>query len=193
LSNSASAQYYIEYVSRQYGFLGRSSWNDQAFMGEYDLFRVYSVALNQAQVQSLYVQAMGPSPFPSTSSTGSSPSTSQSSSSSAASTIINRSSSSSSTAGSSNGGGSVSSGGGSGLSGGAIAGIVIGSVVGAALLCGICIFVILGGRRSKKASTEGQGDRASGRYNEHDDAISSVGQSTHDDGVEMQETEPETA
>ena len=48
-----------------------------------------------------------------------------------------------------------SGGGGSSLSNGAIAGIVIGSVVGAALILLVCLFLLCGGSRSKSSSNSG--------------------------------------
>ena len=60
-------------------------------------------------------------------------------------------------------------GGGSGLSGGDIAGIVIGSVVGALLLCGCLIFAcVMAGRRDKK------GAAGTGRESESNQNISTV-------------------
>ena len=57
-----------------------------------------------------------------------------------------------------NNGGTSNSGGGSSLSGGDIAGIVIGSVVGALLLCGICVFIVLSSGNRKRAAKPGDSE-----------------------------------
>ena len=55
----SSYQHYIDYVDRQYGFLGRSSYNDSAWLGAIDTFNVYSIALNSEQVATLYAASIG--------------------------------------------------------------------------------------------------------------------------------------
>jgi len=70
-------------------------------------------------------------------------------------------SSSSSTAPINNNNGTSNSGGGSSLSGGDIAGIVIGSVVGALLLLGLCIFILLSANNGRKTSDKGADSEAS--------------------------------
>ena len=87
LSSSSFYNSYIDHVIRQHGYLGRSSYNDSAWLGAIDTFRVYSVALNQQQVTTLYAASIsGEAGGSSCSSTGSSiplpPSSSFSSSSS---------------------------------------------------------------------------------------------------------------
>jgi len=90
---------------------------------------------------------------------------------------------SSSSSGVNGGGGTTdSSNGGSGLSGGAIAGIVIGSVVGAALLCLLCVGAVFCARGNKKAAGDGE-SRNGSTYDSQQD-ISRVGQSQ----VELQST-----
>ena len=64
-------EHYIDYVIRQHGFLGRSSYNDSAWLGAIDTFRVYSVALNAQQVATLYEASNGGATGSSSSSTGS--------------------------------------------------------------------------------------------------------------------------
>jgi len=96
----------------------------------------------------------------SSSSSSSSSSGSSGSSGSSTSTVVGStgsrpiSSSSSSSGSVVNGTGYASDSGSSGLSGGAIAGIAIGSVVGALLLCGICLFIILSTRNQKRDTTK---------------------------------------
>ena len=141
------------YVQRNDLFLGRSGWNDSAWTGELDTFRMYSMALNPAQVASLYAASQtSKGGAGATSSTGAAvpPSGAGVSSSSTAAGAPSSPPTSSSS---------------SGLSGGAIAGIVIGSVVGAAILC-ILLFLVLsaGGRRSKKATGDETSNRTGSNY-----------------------------
>ena len=112
-----------------------------------------------------------------------SPATSTSSSSTAASTVARVSSSSSSTAGTAVvTPPSTSSSSSSSLSGGAIAGIVIGCVVGVALLALLAFWAFLSrGRGSHKLDD----DKMTGAHTQQEDEVS---QSAHNDEVEMEET-----
>jgi len=85
----------------------------------------------------------------------------------------------------------LTSGGGSstGLSGGAIAGIVIGSVVGAAILCLLCICVFMTGNRRKDPAGKTTEQTASHSFDTHRDVSEqrdTTSQVTHD--VEMETT-----
>jgi len=93
--------------------------------------------------------------------------------------------SSSSTAGTvvSNPTGAASSSSSSSLSGGAIAGIVIGSIVGLAILAVILFFLMSRGRHQKF-----EDGKMSGSHSQHEDEVSHVSQSAHTDEVEMEET-----
>jgi len=81
------------------------------------------------------------------------------------------------------GSGSSSSSSSKSLSGGAIAGIVIGCVVGVALLAVLCFFFVLSGSRSSKSSKMDD-DRVSGKHARHEDEQSQVSSAD----VEMGET-----
>ena len=52
---------YVEKTARTNANLGKSDWNDAYWQGELDLMRVYSIAVNQAQVCNLYTAASGKS------------------------------------------------------------------------------------------------------------------------------------
>ena len=162
LQQAVNTTYYLAQVVRANTDLGRSDWADANWAGEIDTFRIYSVALNPNQVNTLYQASQ----------TGTTPITIvSSSSSSSGSSFVSSPSSSSSSSGSNGGGtpgGGVSnSGGSSGLSGGAIAGIVIGSVVGVAILLLILFLLCSNNRRKKSASHDSHASAApTGRYGE---------------------------
>ena len=161
------------FITRQFAYLGRSSYGDPSWTGIIDFFRVYSVALTANQAAQLYTSATGsPVVAPSTGGTVAAQSStggvavvvSASSSSVSAGASIPTSSSSgpsnpsmrsssgstpliSSSSGSNGGGataGGTTSSSSSSLSGGAIAGIVIGSVVGAGVILVVCFLLFCG-------------------------------------------------
>ena len=73
----------------------------------------------------------------------------------------------------------------SSLSGGAIAGIVIGSVVGAALLLAVCFWAFFSRSRGSKLDEH----KMSGSHAQHEDEISHTGHTGNEGGeVEMEET-----
>lgn len=79
--------------------LGRSNWPDDRYINAvYDLFRVYNIALNQAQVTNLYAASLVPAVAPSASSSSSSATTPVVSAGSSSSAVPRSSSSSSSSA-----------------------------------------------------------------------------------------------
>jgi hypothetical protein len=103
-----------------------------------------------------------------------------SSSSSAAGPAVSVPSSSSSSSGSAQSGGG--GGGGSGLSGGAIAGIVIGSVVGGCLLCALLVFCLTNrNKRTKKSTEHDRESRGAGNFDEVNEQSVNQGEG----GVEM--------
>ena len=101
LFGSLTNAIYPPFLTRANGFLGRSAWNDSAWQGYVDLFRVYSVALTAGQVQTLYEEAMVtglPSAPPASSSSSASAALSSSSAPAASSSSAPAASSSSSAA-----------------------------------------------------------------------------------------------
>ena len=165
-------------VYRPLSYLAGSDYYNANAIYMLDAFRVYDYALQQPTITSL-ANLYNPS-----SSTGGAapPVVAVSSSSGAASQPAVSSSapssfSSSGAAQSGTGGG----GGSSGLSNGAIAGIVIGSVVGALLILALCFFIVVRGR-----------DRSKGDAKQfHDQEPSTAGQSQHgaEQEVEMGEVD----
>lgn len=116
---------------------------------------------------------------------GASTGTTQSKSSSSSAAVAVKGSSSSSTASSDNNGGSVSNSGGSSLSGGSIAGIVIGSVVGVSILAAVlALFVCSAGRGSRKGGKL-ESEQATGSHQRHMDEPS---MSAAPSNIEMGET-----
>ena len=161
-------------VTRTFAWLGGSDWNDPNLPCMLDTVRVYDYALSAATVAKLAAlkgASMSSSAAPAPvggSSSYSRPSMSSSAAAAAA----------TSAPVSGGGGGSSSS-----LSGGAIAGIVIGSVVGAGLLlCVVCVFFGPWAVRKGKKEMPEQGV---GAYNEVEPSTT---QSTMDEGQHVEET-----
>ena len=151
LYTSVNQVQYPPALPRVNSFLGRSGWSaDNYFTGEIDTINIYSTSLSDTQIYNLYTAAMGITSTPSTSTGG----------------------------GGGGGGSGGSSSSSSSISGGAIAGIVIGSLVGVLLLCLLlwCAFAAGTATRVKKDKTNSLPPTSSSAYETH-----------HDDGIELAE------
>jgi len=163
-------------VYRHQSYLGASAWaHDPNAKVYFDALRIYDKHLTPAQVASL-AALYGASPPPQAS-TGSNQQTRTSSSSSGTTVVPGTDSSSSSS-----------------LSGGAIAGIVIGSIAGAAILCALIFCFLFSGRSSKNNSSKdadnNYGNNANNKYGQMEASTTSAARG---DDVELAHVENETA
>jgi len=166
LTAAQGAQYPMP-IYRNDAYIGGSDWTDAPVAGLFDEFRVYNYPLTATQVSGLAaVYGFGfssstSSPVVPTGATSSvSPTVAPTSAAAATSQPPSSTASPPPTSSSS-----------SSLTGGAIAGIVIGCVVGVALILLLCIAIFLSGRRSKKgedmtasSGKDQYGNRAGGGY-----------------------------
>jgi len=152
-------------------FIGGSDWGDTPISATYDVLRVYNYAMPLGSIPALAnLYGLNNGILPTPSSTGPGVTTTSSSTGTGPGATTTSSSSSS-------------------LSGGAIAGIVIGSVVGAILLCAI-IFAFCCGARGSKNKSASDGNESTGKW---DQMEHSSNKGEGGDGVEMTGSDNTTA